>query len=205
MVMITDRDLDNLPAPERKTATIEAFVPTEQVDFVAYHRPYFVVPQQAGVRPYALLRDALATAGRSAVVRFAMRERESLALLRPKGDLILLETLFWPDEIRAVPFEVPAPLPDSDEAAASMALIEAMSSGEFHPEAYRDRRREALEGIIEAKAAGREVKPAPAPPDTGAKIGDLLAALKASVSAAKQTRDEEMEKPAPKKWRGKAA
>lgn len=196
MVVITDQDLDDLPLADRKVITIDAFVPEEQVDPVAYRRAYYVVPQKAGVRPYALLRDVLRRAGRVAVVTFAMRDRESLALLRTREDgVIVLESLYWPDEIRSVPFDVPEATVDDPELTAATELIEAMSR-DFEASAYHDRRREALKELIEAKVEGREVKHPPAPEggESGAAaVTDLMAALRASVDAAKSTRGGEDE------------
>lgn len=196
MVVITDQDLDDLPLADRKVITIDAFVPEEQIDPVAYRRAYYVVPQKAGVRPYALLRDVLRRAGRVAVVTFAMRDRESLALLRTREDgVIVLESLYWPDEIRSVPFDVPEATVDDPELSAATELIEAMSR-DFEASAYHDRRREALKELIEAKVEGREVKHPPTPEggESGAAaVTDLMAALRASVDAAKSTRGGEDE------------
>ena len=193
MVMITDEDLDELPLADRKVITIDAFVPEEQVDPVAYRRAYYVVPQKAGVRPYALLRDVLRKAGRVAVVTFAMRDRESLAVLRTRDDgVIVLESLYWPDEIRSVPFDVPEAETEKAELEAAVELIESMSA-DFEPSAYRNRQREARAEMIEAKIKGREVKhpPTPEKEETGAAVTDLMAALRASVEAAKGTRGKE--------------
>jgi DNA end-binding protein Ku len=191
MVVVTDQDLDDLPLADRKVITIDAFVPEDQIDPVAYRRAYYVVPQKAGIRPYALLRDVLRRAGRVAVVTFAMRDRESLAVLRTREDgVIVLESLYWPDEIRSVPFEPPEAAVADSELAAATDLIEAMSA-DFDPDAYHDRRREALKELIEAKVEGREVKHPPAPEGGGeaaAAVTDLMAALRASVDAAKSTR-----------------
>lgn len=191
MVVVTDQDLDDLPLADRKVITIGAFVPEEQIDPVAYRRAYYVVPQKAGIRPYALLRDVLRRAGRVAVVTFAMRDRESLALLRTRDDgVIVLESLYWPDEIRSIPFDVPEASAADSELSAATELIEAMAA-DFDASAYHDRRREALKELIEAKVEGREVKHPPTPEggESGAAaVSDLMAALRASVDAAKSTR-----------------
>ena len=202
VVVITDHDLDGLPDVVKKTITIEAFVPEEQVDPISYRRSYYIAPEKAGQRPYALMRDALKKAHRAAVTRFAMRERESLALVRAKNDLLVLETLWWPDEVRSAAVEPPEPVEDKAELKAMTDLIDAMTR-DFDPEHYHNLYREALQETIDAKAAGREVKHVEAPePITEGKVGDLLSALKASVERAKATREDE--KPAPKKRTKKA-
>jgi DNA end-binding protein Ku len=204
MAIITDRDLDSLPDVVKKTITIEAFVPEGQIDPIQYRKAYYIAPEKAGIRPYMLMRDALRNAGRAAVTKFAMRERESLALVRADGNLLVLESLWWPDEVREVPVEAPPAVDDEAEAKAMSDLIAAMSE-DFDVQRYRNRYAAALQEVIDAKAAGREVKHAPAPaPTTAGKVGDLLAALRASVERAKETRGEEQE-PAPKKRTKKAA
>lgn len=202
-VVISGRDLDNLPDVAKKTITIEAFVPEQQIDPIAYRRSYYISPEKAGIRPYLLMRDALAKAGRAAVTRFAMRERESLALVRADGGLLVLETLWWPDEVRSVPIEGPPAVDDSEESKAMAELIEAMSA-DFDVEKYRNRRAAALQALIDAKAAGREVKHVQRSEQTpAARVGDLLAALRQSVEQAKEARGEA--KLAPKKRAKKAA
>lgn len=204
VVVVTDRDLDGLPDVAKKVIAIEAFVPEDQIDPVAYRKSYFIAPEKAGLRPYVLMRDALKKAGRAAVTRFAMRDRESLALVRAKDDLLVLETLWWPDEVRASPVDAPGPVEDQAELKAMEDLISAMAA-DFNPELYHNEYARALQEVVDAKAAGREVKHAPPPaPTTEGQVGDLLAALRASVDRAKSTRAEE-EKPAAKKRPRKAA
>ncbi|OLE22500.1 MAG: Ku protein [Catenulispora sp. 13_1_20CM_3_70_7] len=201
VVVVTDRDLDQLPAVARHVIAIEAVVPEDQVDLIAYRRSYYTAPQQAGLRPYILLRDALARSRRLAVVRYAMRERESLAVLRAREDVIVLETLWWDDEIRTAP-ATPAPVDDPEQQAVMRDLIDAMTD-DFRPEQYQNRYAAALQDLIDAKAAGRAVAPAQPAPDTSARIGDLMTALRASVEAARRTRGPD-EKPT-RKRPGKAA
>ena len=202
-VIITDRDLESLPEVAKKVVAIDAIVREDQIDPIQYRRAYYIAPEKAGLRPYVLLRDALKKAGRAAVVTFAMRERESLALVRARDDVLLLETLFWPDEVRQVPVEAPPATDDKTELKAAVALIDAMTV-DFDPEQYHNAYREALQEVIDAKEAGREVKHVEKPAeDVGAKVTDLLSALRASVDRAKETRGEK--KPAAKKRAKKAA
>lgn len=203
-VIVTDRDLNGLPDVAKKTIAIEAFVPEHQLDPIAYRKAYYISPEKAGVRPYILMRDALAKAGRAAVTRFAMRERESLALVRADGNLLVLETLWWPDEVRAIPIQAPPVVDDAAESEAMADLVDAMSE-DFDRGRYSNRYAAALQELIDTKAASREVKHIDQPTHTpGERVGDLLTALRASVERAKETRAEE-EKPAVKKRTKKAA
>lgn len=188
MVMLSDADLAELPLPTAKTVELLAFVPSEQLDPVAFSKPYYLEPDKTGVKPYALLRDELRTAGRVGLVKVAIRNRESLAVLRPRDDVLVLQTMVWPDEVREAEFES---LDDTGPATPAeheiaRTLIETMA-GDFDPTEYRDAYRDALNELVEAKATGGEVKPAePAPEATP--VVDLVAALKASVEAAKKAR-----------------
>ncbi|NUR63841.1 MAG: Ku protein [Catenulispora sp.] len=191
VVVLTGKDFEGLPEAIAKTISVESFVPEEQIDPIMYSRSYYLAPDKLGVRPYALLRDAMESSGRVAVVRFAMRERENLAALRVRDGVLVLETMLWADEIRKPDFdflEKGAKVePKPAELKMAELLIDSLST-DFHPEDYHDTYREALEEVIEAKVAGREVLTPPTPAEGGAQVIDLMAALKASVEAAKKTR-----------------
>ena len=193
-VVMTDADFEGLPVPTLKAITVEAFVPAEQIDPIMYSGSYYLVPEQAGGRAYTLLRDAIDKAGMTAVVKIAIRERERLAAIRVLDQILVLETMYWPDEIRAA-VDVPESGAESDELKAAQALIDQLTT-DFDPERYPDRYREALLAAIDAKAEGREVITPPAPKEEGgAKVVDLMAALKASVEQAKKTRAESSDEP----------
>jgi DNA end-binding protein Ku len=188
MVMLSDADLAELPLPTAKTVELLAFVPAEQLDPVAFSKPYYLEPDKTGAKPYTLLRDELRAAGRVGLVKVAIRNRESLAVLRPRDDVLVLQTMVWPDEVREAEFES---LDDTGPASPAeheiaRTLIETMA-GDFDPTEHRDAYRDAVNELVEAKAAGGEVKAAePAPEATP--VVDLVAALKASVEAAKKAR-----------------
>jgi len=207
VVVLSDKDFEGLPEALAKTISVEAFVPEEQIDPIMYSKSYYLAPDKLGARPYALLRDAMESAGRVAVVRFAMRERESMAALRVRDGVLVLETMLWADEIRKPDFDFVDTKIEPKPAELKMAelLIDSLSD-DFHPEDYQDTYREALEEIIEAKVAGREVVSPPPPAEGGAQVIDLMAALKASVEAAKKTRGGgEAEAPAKKSTKKAAA
>jgi DNA end-binding protein Ku len=188
MVMLSDADLAAMPLPTAKTVELLAFVPAEQLDPVAYSKPYYLEPDKTGAKPYSLLRDELRAAGRVGLVKVAIRNRESLAVLRPRDDVLVLQTMVWPDEVREAEFDSLDDVGPASPAEHEIArtLIETMA-GDFDPTEYRDAYRDALVELVEAKASGGEVKPA-APAPEEAPVVDLVAALKASVEAAKKAR-----------------
>jgi DNA end-binding protein Ku len=188
-VMLTDEDFASLPLPTTKTVELVAFVPADQVDPLALAKGYYLEPEAAGRKPYELLRAALDRSSRVGLAKIAVRNKESLAVLRPRGELLALQTMVWPDEVRKAQFDVLDREVSVSEVELAMAdtLIEAMAS-DFAPEQYHDGYREALLSVIEAKTAGATIPPKPAPQAT-APPTDLLTALAASVEAAKAARN----------------
>jgi DNA end-binding protein Ku len=189
VVVLTDEDFADLPLTTSRTIDVLEFVPLEQVDPIYFAKSYYLEPDAAGAKPYVLLREALETSGRVALVKVALRQRESLATLRVRDGVFVLEMMLWPDEVREAEFGF---LDDDidvrqQELTMAQSLIDTLS-GDFHPEQYSDNYREALQALIEAKVEGREVvQPAEPAGDTGTVV-DLMAALRASVEAAKQGR-----------------
>ena len=191
-VVLTDEDFKDLPLTTSRAIDVLQFVPLEDVDPIYFEKSYYLEPDKGGVKPYVLLRDALAQSGQVAVVKVALRNKESLAVLRVREGVFVLETMMWPDEVRTPDFA----FLDEDvevrpqELAMAGSLIETLT-GEFDPSQYKDEYREALEAVIEAKVEGREVvQPAEAQPTSGTVV-DLMAALRASVEAAKKGRPAE--------------
>jgi DNA end-binding protein Ku len=194
-VMLTDEDFANLPLPTTKTVELVAFVPADQVDPLALARGYYLEPEPAGRKPYELLRASLERTQRVGLAKIAVRNKESLAVLRPRGEILALQTMVWPDEVRKAQFDVldrEVAVTDAEQRMAD-TLIEAMSS-DFAPEEYHDGYREALLSVIDAKTAGREVTPRPAAQEPGPSV-DLLTALQASVEAAKAARTKPVDVP----------
>jgi DNA end-binding protein Ku len=188
MIVLTDDDLAELPLASSKAIEVMHFTPADQLDPILFNRSYYVEPEAAGVRAYALLRDALERSGRVAIAQVALRQRESLATLRTRDGVLVLETLLWPDEVRGADFG----FLDEDvevrtqELRMATSLIDSMTV-DFDPGEYHDRYREALQELVEAKAEGREViqpgEEAPEPASTS-----LADALRASLAAARGPR-----------------
>jgi DNA end-binding protein Ku len=186
-VVLTDEDFKDLPLTTNRAIDVLQFVPLEELDPIFFEKSYYLEPDKAGVKPYVLLRDALEQSGKVAVVKVALRNRESLAALRVRDGVFVLETMLWPDEVRTPEFG----FLDEDvevrpqELAMAGSLIETLT-GEFDASQYKDEYREALQAVIEAKVEGREVVQATESQPTTGTVVDLMAALRASVEAAKK-------------------
>lgn len=189
VVILTDEDFSELPLSTSRTIDVLQFVPLAQLDPIAFARSYYLEPEPAGTRPYVLLRDALRDSDRVAIVKVALRQRESLAALRVHEGVFVLETMLWPDEIREPRFgfldEQVEVRPQ--ELTMARSLIDTLA-GDFDPHLYTDNYRAALQSLIDAKVEGRQVvTPEPASTQPGGVV-DLMAALRASVEAARAGR-----------------
>jgi DNA end-binding protein Ku len=183
-VTLTDEDFDAVPVESSRAIDIHQFVDLEEIDPMLYKKSYYLVPDETGAKAYSLLREAMASEGKVGVAKVSFRDKEHLAALRFSGDAFVLETMFWPDEIRAADFEgvdVDTKIRDQELDMAKQ-LIENLTA-EWNPEQFHDEYREALLGIVEKKIAGEEIEVAPQ--EAPAKVVDLMEALKASVAAAK--------------------
>ncbi|MBI2777249.1 MAG: Ku protein [Chloroflexi bacterium] len=191
-VVITDEDLESLPLKTVRSIEIEQFVESETAEthtrFVK--QAYYIEPDRIGRKAFALLKSVLEEKGLTAICKVVIKDREALAALNPFEQTMLLSTLYWPDEIRALgELDLPEEEPEIKPAEKKMAeqLIGTMT-GEFDPEQYQDEYRTALMQIIESKVGGKEVVAPPAQEETS-NLVDLMAALEASVKAAKASRE----------------
>jgi DNA end-binding protein Ku len=191
MVVLTDDDLKDLPASSSKEIAVQKFVPADQIDPMLLEKSYYLEPDKAATKPYVLLRDALEQADRMAVVTVSIRTRMTMAVLRVKDGVIVMQTMLWPDEIRAADFanlEGDAHATAKELEMANM-LIESLA-GDYDPEEYEDDYAAALEAVVRAKVEGGEVQLAPESKDESGEVVDLLAALAKSVEKAKASRGE---------------
>lgn len=181
-VLLEDEDLEALPAAATRNIAILDFVDMADIDPVFFDRAYYLEPADGAARPYALLRRAMLDSGKVGVARVAIRAKETLAAVRVYGPALLMETMFWPDEVRDVSaLELEARIePDARELEMATTLI-GMLSTDFDPSRYRSERRDRLFEMIRAKIEGREVA---APPPEPSKVVDLMEALKRSIAAA---------------------
>jgi DNA end-binding protein Ku len=189
LITLTDEDLDSLPAAAGHEIDVIEFVPADQIDPMLFEKSYYLEPEAKAAKPYALLREALVQTDRMAVVRFALRQRESIAVLRVRGKAIVLQTMLWPDEVREPDFDIldadVALRPQGQTMAAS--LVESLGA-DFDPTQFNDEYRDAVVDLIERKRTTGDTRPAPvaAKRDEGPdSMTDLLSALQASVEAAR--------------------
>jgi len=212
MVVLTDDDLADLPSSSSREISVEKFVPSDQIDPMLFEKSYYLEPEKSGAKPYALLRQALLDADRMAVVTVALRQRTTVAVLRVRstdaGDVIVLQTMMWPDEIRVPDFSVETGEVKDAEVKMAQMLVETLS-GDFDPAEFEDDYAEAVEALVKTKVEGGEVRRTETSTKTSGEVVDLLAALQRSVSAAKKARGEDVpdeeEKPVKKTAAKKAA
>lgn len=185
VAILSAEDMKHLPLPSKSVIEVLSFTQVDQIDPVMIGRSYLVEadPKSPG-KPYVLLREAMGDSGKAAVVRVALRGREHLALLRPDGEVLVLQLLMWPDEVRdPQAIHVPDDEVRAQERKMAMSLIDSMSA-DFEPDQYEDHYRQALTELVEAKLEGAPL-PAEAPSEPGGQVVDLMDALRASVRKAK--------------------
>jgi DNA end-binding protein Ku len=186
-VVVREEELEAAAPKKSKTIEMEDFVDLGQIDPVYFDRPYYVVPQEQGVKAYRLLVEAMEKSKKVGIARFVMRNKEYLCALRPQDGALVLETMHFNDEV--IPVDKVDGVPHkakSDERELKMAsqLIESLST-KFKPEKYHDTYREAVQEIIEKKAEGEEVVTQPAVEEKKGRVTNLMAALEASLAKAK--------------------
>ena len=197
-VVITDEDLERVPLKTVRSIEIEQFTKAERDDAAVrfVKSAYYLEPDKVGRKAFYLLKSVLEDDGLTAICKVVIKDREALAALDPFGDTMLLTTLHWPDEIRSTD-ELDLGDEEYDfkpaELAMAKQLVSAMTA-EFDPSQYKDEYREALEAVIMAKVEGKETVEIEEP-EEGGKLIDLMAALEASVNAAKASREASSDKP----------
>jgi DNA end-binding protein Ku len=183
-VMLTDEDFEQLPLPSKHTIELSAFVEEREIDPVFYEKSYYLEPGERAGKPYALLLRALEEKKLSATASITIRKKEQLCVLRALNGTIMLETLYYPDEIRQERgVDLDKVKVSERELEMAFTLIELLKKP-FDPSEYRDHYREALAELIEAKLEGKQVVSAPAARET--RVIDLAEALKRSVESAKK-------------------
>ena len=187
-VVITPDELDALDPERTRTIQIEEFVDQIDIDPIYYDHPYYLVPDNGSAKAYGLLLNAMQASEKVAIARVVIRSKEALVAIRPAGDILMMETMIFHDEV--VPHDEIDDLPDSKdldvsdrEVKMAQQLIDSLSS-EFDPSQYRDEYRDKVLELIERKAQGEEIAVQPEAPEP-AKVPDLMAALEASLAAVK--------------------
>ena len=191
-VVLTDDDFATLEVPSARAVDVLEFVPLEAVDPIYFDKTYYLEPQEGGLKAYLLLRDALHKSGQVALAKIALRQRESLALLRVHADCLVISTMLWPDEVRKPDFKFlreDAPQVRDAELAMAGTLIESMSEDVFEPRQYQDTYRMQLESLIDRKLAGKKAVTTTVSDGSGGNVLDLMSALSASITASQRNRE----------------
>ncbi len=210
-IILTDEDFAQMPVSSSREIEVSSFVPADQIDPLLYDKSYYLEPATKSTKAYKLLCETLEKTDRIAVVSFALRQKSRLAALRVRDGVLVVQTLLWPDEVRAAEF------PSLDEdvsikpAELKMAgmLVESFAD-DFRPEEYVDEYRVEMQQLIDAKLEGEEAFPTPETEEEGedAEVVDLLAALQRSVDrhkgGASSGRGRTAAKPEPKEDEEKA-
>jgi len=181
--VVLDEDDFKRASPEKsERIDIEAFVQEQEIDTKYYDKPYYLEPGKGADKAYVLLREALAQEKKVAVARMVFRQREDLVVVKPDDDILLLNQLRFPDELREhTEIKVPHnPQISRNEIGMAIELIEKMT-GRFEPKEFHDTYTEKLEAIIKAKAHGKKLQPLPKAESKPAESADLVAQLRASL------------------------
>ncbi|MFT4282756.1 Ku protein [Microbacterium sp.] len=200
-VVLTKEDLASLPAERSREIEVVEFVPSEQIDLLTLDRAYYLEPDSSSPKAYVLLRKTLEQTDRTAIVRFSLRQKTRLAALRVRGDVLVLQTLLWADEVREASFpalETEVKISDK-ELDLSASLVESFS-GDFDPAEYTDAYQAELRTLIEAKLDKgdaldtSETFGEAGDADSGGEVIDLMEALRASVERSRAARGVSNEK-----------
>jgi DNA end-binding protein Ku len=204
-VVVTDEELESVAVERRRTIDIISFIDSEDVDPVYYDRTYYVAPQEAANKPYTLLLQALKDTGKAAVGKLVLSSREHLVLLRPAGDALAIELLFYPEDVRPKD-EIEEIVHDTKVAKAELEmakqLVESLTRP-FEPNEFENEHKRDLMALIEKKLAGEEIT-APPEPERREPVPDLMAALQASLDQAKDDKRKGAPKAAKSKPKAKS-
>ncbi|HXX39282.1 MAG TPA: Ku protein [bacterium] len=188
-VVVTDEEIDRIPIDTSGNVNIAGFVELREIDPIYYERSYYVVPDEGGAKAFLLLGEALREADRVAIGKVVIREKEQLVALRPYDGALVLSTLYYADEVRAVSGLEELPVEAKvhpNERKMAMQLVENLAM-EFTVEQFRDEYRDALQAMIQAKGKGEAVAQ-PKEAAAAGKVVDLMEALKRSVEMAQDRR-----------------
>ena len=189
-VVIEPAELEALDPKSSRTIDIEEFVSLDEIDPLYFEKGYYLIPDKGAEKAYALLAKAMEATSRVAIARFVMRTKQYLAAIRAKDGALVLSTMLYADEVTTIDqLDLPdleKVTPSEREVKMAEQLIDSLST-EFDPTRYKDEHREKVMALIEAKAEGQEVVTSTAAEEP-TKVVDLMAALEASLAAAKQSR-----------------
>jgi DNA end-binding protein Ku len=186
MLVLTDDDLDSLPLPGAKVINMDLFIGIDQLDLTGFGNAYYVEPDDSAVKVYTLLRQAMKTSGKVAVARFAMRVKDSLAIVRPHGKMLILQLIAWPSAVREPAFKFvreEVTVTDQERGLAAQ-LIDTMS-GPWEPSEYHSKYDAAVKALLQSKQDGAPPPPEPTPQQAAA-VTDIGEVLRASIEQVKK-------------------
>ncbi|GAA1470281.1 non-homologous end joining protein Ku [Microbacterium thalassium] len=195
-VILTKEDFASLPAEKSREIDVVQFVPSDQVDLLTLDKPYYLEPDSQSPKAYVLLRKTLEQTDRTAIVRFSLRQKTRLAALRVRGDVLVLQTLLWGDEVREASFpslDEPVKI-SAKELELSASLVDSFS-GDFDASEYSDEYQDELRTLIDAKLEKGDALDTSetfgerAEEESGGEVIDLMAALRASVERSRAARE----------------
>ncbi len=190
MVVLTDEDFADLPSTSSKEIGVTKFVPADQIDPMWLDKSYYLEPDKTATKPYVLLRDALEKEKRMAIVTVAIRTRTTMAVLRVRDGVIVMQTMLWPDEIRAADFAAVEDQKASKQEMDMARMLIDQLAGDYEPDEYEDDYALAVKELVRAKVEGGEVRQSVVEEEESGEVVDLLAALSRSVEKAKASRGE---------------
>ncbi|HEY7679706.1 MAG TPA: Ku protein [Terriglobia bacterium] len=183
-VVVEDEDIKKAQPKSSKVMELQEFVKAEEVDPVYLESSYYLAPDEAGEKPYALLMEALRRTGYVGLAKVTMHNREHVVVLRPGGQGMVMHTMYYVHEVRkSEEFRTDTSVVKEKELELAMSLVESLAAA-FQPDKYKDGYREQLQAVIQAKLQGQEVVEPPAP--QMAKVIDIMEALKQSLAMAKK-------------------
>ena len=185
-VLLSDEDFASLPVTSSKEIEVVEFVPTSQIDPVRFDKSYLLEPDERSLKPYVLLRLALEQSDLTAVVKVGLRQKQQLGVLRARENVLMLQTMLWPDEVRPAHFDILDQDVDVRPQELSMAasLVKSLAD-DFDPAQFHDEYREQLLALIDAKVHGGEgIVATEGAPESGGEVVDLLTALRESLARA---------------------
>lgn len=203
MIVLTDEDMAELPTRSSKEISVEKFVPEDQIDPMLLDKSYYLEPDKTATKPYVLLREALEAQGRMAIVTVSIRTRMTMAVLRVRDGVIVMQTMLWPDEIRSADFASVEDQELSDKEMSMARMLIDELAGDYDPDEFEDDYALAVEALVRAKIDGGQVQQVEDDEEESGEVVDLLAALARSVEKAKAARGESS--PAPAKATAKKA
>ncbi|MCW4601250.1 Ku protein [Janibacter hoylei] len=203
MIVLTDDDMAELPTRSSKEISVEKFVPEDQIDPMLLDKSYYLEPDKTATKPYVLLREALEAEGRMAIVTVSIRTRMTMAVLRVRDGVIVMQTMLWPDEIRSADFASVEDQELSDKEMSMARMLIDELAGDYDPDEFEDDYALAVEALVRAKIDGGQVQQVGDDEEESGEVVDLLAALARSVEKAKAARGEST--PAPAKATAKKA